>query len=74
MSLKPAQTDSNRFMQDKKKILMMLYLHRSKTTEKRINCSDMKHFMTHCVQYHLDMGFGVASSLSMFLVHSVYSV
>lgn len=57
-----------------KKILMILYLHRNKITEKRINCSDMKHFMTHCVQYHLDVGFGVASILSIFLVHSVYFV
>ena len=58
----------------KRKTLMILYLHRNKTTEKRINCSDMRHFMAHCVQYHLNVGFGVASSLSIFLVHSVYSV
>jgi hypothetical protein len=57
-----------------KKTLVILYLHRNKTTEKRINYSDMKHFMAHCVQYHLNVGFGVASSLSIFLVHSVYSV
>jgi len=56
------------------KILMILYLRTNKTTEKRINHSDMKHFMTHCVQYHLDVGFSVASSLSIFLVHSVYFV
>ena len=57
-----------------KKKILLFYLHRNKTTEKRINCSDMKNFMTHCVQYHINVGFGVASSLSIFLVHIVYFV